>query len=83
MDLSSDEKTLKEVVHAAESLFSGAGIDYMMHNAAFERPVSIIIHFLMYFYLPKSLLASLVHHHQFLLTKDINQIAEKGGPGRN
>jgi dehydrogenase/reductase SDR family member 7 len=40
MDLSSDEESLKEVVHAAESLFSNAGIDYMIHNAAFERPVS-------------------------------------------
>ncbi|EMS65866.1 Dehydrogenase/reductase SDR family member 7 [Triticum urartu] len=38
MDLSSDEESLKEVVHSAESLFSSAGIDYMMHNAAFERP---------------------------------------------
>ncbi|KQJ88700.1 dehydrogenase/reductase SDR family member 7 [Brachypodium distachyon] len=38
MDLSSDEESLKEVVHAAESLFSSAGIDYMIHNAAFERP---------------------------------------------
>ena len=64
MDLSSDEDSLKEVVHAAESLFSSAGIDYMIHNAAFERPVNIIIHILLCFYLPKSLLASLVHHHQ-------------------
>jgi hypothetical protein len=40
MDLSSGEESLKEVVHAAESLFSNAGIDYMIHNAAFERPVS-------------------------------------------
>uniref|UniRef100_A0ACD5X5V1 Uncharacterized protein n=1 Tax=Avena sativa TaxID=4498 RepID=A0ACD5X5V1_AVESA len=38
MDLSSDEESLKVVVHAAESLFSSAGIDYMIHNAAFERP---------------------------------------------
>jgi dehydrogenase/reductase SDR family member 7 len=40
VDLSSDEESLKEVVRAAESLFSNAGIDYMIHNAAFERPVS-------------------------------------------
>lgn len=38
MDLSSGEESLKEVVRAAESLFSNAGIDYMIHNAAFERP---------------------------------------------
>lgn len=42
MDLSSGEESLKEHVHEAESLFSNAGIDYMIHNAAFERPVSII-----------------------------------------
>ncbi|KAL6875686.1 hypothetical protein ACP4OV_013199 [Aristida adscensionis] len=38
MDLSSGEESLKEVVHEAESLFSNAGVDYMIHNAAFERP---------------------------------------------
>ncbi|XP_039822447.1 dehydrogenase/reductase SDR family member 7-like isoform X2 [Panicum virgatum] len=38
MDLSAGEKSLKQVVHAAESLFSNAGVDYMIHNAAFERP---------------------------------------------
>jgi dehydrogenase/reductase SDR family protein 7 len=38
MDLSSGEESLKEVVRAAESLFSNAGIAYMIHNAAFERP---------------------------------------------
>ncbi|XP_006663352.1 dehydrogenase/reductase SDR family member 7 [Oryza brachyantha] len=38
MDLSSGEESLKEHVHAAESLFSNAGVDYMIHNAAFERP---------------------------------------------
>lgn len=43
MDLSAGEDSLKEVVHAAESLFSNAGVDYMIHNAAFERPVNIII----------------------------------------
>jgi len=38
MDLSAGEKSLKQVVHEAESLFSNAGVDYMIHNAAFERP---------------------------------------------
>ncbi|KAF2910416.1 hypothetical protein DAI22_11g098200 [Oryza sativa Japonica Group] len=38
MDLSSGEESLKEHVHEAESLFSNAGVDYMIHNAAFERP---------------------------------------------
>jgi dehydrogenase/reductase SDR family protein 7 len=41
MDLSAGEESLKQVVHVAESLFSNAGVDYMIHNAAFERPVSI------------------------------------------
>jgi len=43
MDLSAGEKSLKQVVHAAESLFSNAGVDYMIHNAAFERPVNITL----------------------------------------
>ncbi|XP_020403317.1 uncharacterized protein [Zea mays] len=38
MDLSAGEESLKEVVHVAESFFSNAGVDYMVHNAAFERP---------------------------------------------
>ncbi|CAL9185975.1 unnamed protein product [Musa hybrid cultivar] len=38
MDLASGEESLKESVYKAESLFSSAGVDYMVHNAAFERP---------------------------------------------
>ncbi|XP_008800597.1 dehydrogenase/reductase SDR family member 7 isoform X2 [Phoenix dactylifera] len=38
LDLSCGEESLKEAVQKAESLFSGAGVDYMVHNAAFERP---------------------------------------------
>ncbi|XP_066337042.1 uncharacterized protein [Miscanthus floridulus] len=38
MDLSAGEESLKEVVNVAESFFSNAGVDYMIHNAAFERP---------------------------------------------
>ncbi|XP_073003322.1 uncharacterized protein [Typha latifolia] len=38
LDLASGEDSLREVVKEAESLFSGAGVDFMIHNAAFERP---------------------------------------------
>ncbi|GAA0138857.1 hypothetical protein LIER_00520 [Lithospermum erythrorhizon] len=38
LDLASGEDTLKEAVQKAESFFSGSGIDYMIHNAAYERP---------------------------------------------
>ncbi|CAL4984754.1 unnamed protein product [Urochloa decumbens] len=38
MDLSAGEDSLKQVVHVAESIFSNGGVDYMIHNAAFERP---------------------------------------------
>ncbi|KAK8949404.1 11-beta-hydroxysteroid dehydrogenase-like 4A [Platanthera zijinensis] len=37
-DLASDEETLKDVVQKAESLFSASGVEYMVHNAAYERP---------------------------------------------
>ena len=40
LDLTSGEDKLREAVQQAESLFSGAGVDYLIHNAAFERPVS-------------------------------------------
>ncbi|XP_071922008.1 uncharacterized protein [Coffea arabica] len=38
LDLTSGEDKLREAVQQAESLFSGAGVDYLIHNAAFERP---------------------------------------------
>ncbi|KAG6752090.1 hypothetical protein POTOM_044309 [Populus tomentosa] len=41
LDLASGEEFLKEAVEKAESFFSGAGVDYMIHNAAYERPVSL------------------------------------------
>jgi len=40
LDLASGEESLKHVVEQAASLFPGAGVDYLVHNAAFERPVS-------------------------------------------
>lgn len=40
LDLAGGEDSLREVVEKAESFFSGAGVDYMIHNAAYERPVS-------------------------------------------
>lgn len=40
LDLSSGEDAIREVVEKAVTLFGGAGVDYMIHNAAFERPVS-------------------------------------------
>ncbi|KAL0551756.1 hypothetical protein IC582_010845 [Cucumis melo] len=38
LDLASGENKLKEAVELAESFFPGSGVDYMIHNAAFERP---------------------------------------------
>ncbi|XP_077228367.1 uncharacterized protein LOC143861315 [Tasmannia lanceolata] len=38
MDLASGEDCLSKVVQQAVSSFPGAGIDYMVHNAAYERP---------------------------------------------
>lgn len=40
LDLASDEDSLRVAVQKAESFFSGTGVDYMIHNAAHERPVS-------------------------------------------
>jgi dehydrogenase/reductase SDR family protein 7 len=40
LDLASGEESLKHVVEQAVSLFPGAGVDYLVHNAAFERPKS-------------------------------------------
>nr|XP_043615519.1 dehydrogenase/reductase SDR family member 7 isoform X2 [Erigeron canadensis] len=40
LDLTSGEDAIREVVDKAESLFGASGVDYMIHNAAFERPKS-------------------------------------------
>lgn len=40
LDLGSGEDSLREAVLKAESSFDGAGVDYMIHNAAFECPKS-------------------------------------------
>lgn len=45
LDLESGEEPLKEAVQKAESFFSGAGVYYMVHNAAYERPVSVTVFF--------------------------------------
>lgn len=39
LDLEYGEDLLKQAVQKAESFFSGAGVDYMVHNAAYDRPV--------------------------------------------
>ncbi|XP_019194369.1 PREDICTED: dehydrogenase/reductase SDR family member 7 isoform X2 [Ipomoea nil] len=38
LDLTASEDILKKAVEKAESFFNGAGVDYMFHNAAYERP---------------------------------------------
>ncbi|CAH1421188.1 unnamed protein product [Lactuca virosa] len=43
LDLSSGEDAIREVVEKAISLFAGAGVDYVIHNAAFERPKSVAL----------------------------------------
>ncbi|KAL5567065.1 hypothetical protein UlMin_030229 [Ulmus minor] len=38
LDLTSGEDSLRDAVQKAESFFDNGGVDYMIHNAAFERP---------------------------------------------
>ncbi|GMH13060.1 hypothetical protein Nepgr_014901 [Nepenthes gracilis] len=38
MDLASGEDSLRKAVERAESFFPSSGVDYMIHNAAYERP---------------------------------------------
>lgn len=38
LDLTSGEDSLNHAVQKAESFFSSSGVDYMIHNAAYERP---------------------------------------------
>ena len=40
LELMSGEDSLREAVQKAESCFACTGVDYMIHNAAYERPVS-------------------------------------------
>ncbi|KAJ1686129.1 hypothetical protein LUZ63_017519 [Rhynchospora breviuscula] len=43
LDLASGEEALKKGVQEAESLFSDAGVDFMIHNAACERPKKLAL----------------------------------------
>ncbi|KAH6757531.1 Rossmann-fold superfamily protein [Perilla frutescens var. hirtella] len=43
LDLSRGEEHLAEAVLKAESVFGGAGVDYVFHNAAYERPKSLAL----------------------------------------
>ncbi|KMZ63003.1 Dehydrogenase/reductase SDR family member [Zostera marina] len=43
LDLENGEDLLKQTVQKAESFFSSAGVDYMVHNAAYDRPKSSAI----------------------------------------
>ncbi|KAG6404718.1 hypothetical protein SASPL_136971 [Salvia splendens] len=43
LDLSRGEEHLAEAVQKAELLFGGVGVDYVFHNAAFERPKSLAL----------------------------------------
>ncbi|RAL41929.1 hypothetical protein DM860_009111 [Cuscuta australis] len=38
LDLTASEDVLRKAVEKAESFFGGSGVDYMFHNAAYERP---------------------------------------------
>ncbi|XP_074292371.1 uncharacterized protein LOC141619243 [Silene latifolia] len=38
LDLAAGEESLRDAVEKAESFFHGSGVDFMIHNAAFERP---------------------------------------------
>ncbi|KAI3789011.1 hypothetical protein L2E82_01795 [Cichorium intybus] len=40
LHLTSGEHAIKEVVEKAVSLFGGEGVDYVIHNAAYERPIT-------------------------------------------
>ncbi|CAK9168419.1 unnamed protein product [Ilex paraguariensis] len=41
LDLTSGEDFLREAVLKAESFFAAAGVDYLIHNAAYERPAMV------------------------------------------
>ncbi|KAK6144959.1 hypothetical protein DH2020_021779 [Rehmannia glutinosa] len=43
LDLTRGEEYLEEAVQKVESLFDGAGVDYVFHNAAYERPKSMAL----------------------------------------
>jgi hypothetical protein len=42
LDVASEVSILKEAVVKVESAFMGAGIDIMVHNAAYSRPVGFL-----------------------------------------
>lgn len=69
LDLASGEDSLKKAVEKAESLFPSSGVDYMIHNAAFERPVSDWLLYLM------------VRNHIWMVSLKKNNNNNRGGGG--
>lgn len=63
LDLASGEEGLKGAVERAVSLFPGAGVDYLVHNAAYERPVSNFLAISFVIYSIESLLVQRVCRH--------------------
>jgi len=49
LDLASGEASLREAVEKAESFFPDSGVHYMIHNAAYERPVCTLINLIIHF----------------------------------
>lgn len=47
LDLASGEESLREAVERAEAFFPGVGVDYMIHNAAYERPVCELLNLML------------------------------------
>lgn len=43
LDIAAGVDAIEEAVHRAESFFNGAGVDYMIHNAAHERPKTPVL----------------------------------------
>uniref|UniRef100_A0A0D6R7P8 Ketoreductase domain-containing protein n=1 Tax=Araucaria cunninghamii TaxID=56994 RepID=A0A0D6R7P8_ARACU len=43
LDLTAGARAIEEAVRKAESFFNGAGVDYMVHNAAHERPKTSVL----------------------------------------
>ncbi|KAL9233520.1 hypothetical protein vseg_008506 [Gypsophila vaccaria] len=43
LDLAAGEESLRDAVEKAESFFPDCGVDYMIHNAAFERPKCAVL----------------------------------------
>ncbi|KAK2973412.1 hypothetical protein RJ640_011646 [Escallonia rubra] len=82
LDLTSGEDVLREAVDKAETFFAGAGVDYLIHNAAYERPAMFDVNVLGPISLTKLLVPSMLRRRRGHLVVMSSAAGKTPAPGQ-